>query len=77
MPVKRKFRLLKSKEMSEQLEILSDPPAEHNCVGRQEEKSGREQGLLLHTTPWTTLLRVSPCQKKQEKRQEGEIKNTT
>lgn len=40
-----------------------DPPAEHNCAGRQEENSGRKQGLLLHTAPWTTLLRVSPCQK--------------
>jgi len=35
--------------------IQYDPPAEYNCAGRQEEKSGRKQGLHLHTIPLTTL----------------------
>lgn len=43
--------------------ILYDPPAEYNCTGRQEEKSGSKQGLLLYTITLTTLLSASPCQK--------------
>lgn len=42
-----------------------DLPAEYNCAGKEEEKSGKEQGLLLQAIPLNTLLTASLCQKKK------------